>query len=196
MNSSEINVFQNLSESQKLHEAIIYATRAHHGQYRKGTDVDYISHPLEVLQILTLMGAGNALMIAGVLHDVAEDTCWTMEDIGNHFGMDVVKIVEGHTQIKDGTWEERKWNLIQKAENGSDEVKMLVLADKVSNLRSIASDILKDGDKVWEKFTVSREKQCWYYEEMAKKLASIKDLPGVSPVYEEMEQLRKTVFSL
>lgn len=194
--SSNEYAFQEIPDTQKIHEAIIFAARAHHGQYRKGTDIDYISHPLEVAQILTAMKASSDVILAGILHDVAEDTNQTLEDIKDLFGENVVEILKGHTQIKNASWEERKSDLIYKAQSGSCEVKMLVLADKVSNLRSLASDLFKDGEKIWQKFTVSKEKECWYYTEMAKAVVSIKMMPGVTAIYEEMEQLLKQVFLL
>ena len=44
-----------MRKNERLHEAILIAARAHQGQFRKGSDIDYITHPMEVLQILTAM---------------------------------------------------------------------------------------------------------------------------------------------
>ena len=78
----------------KLHDAIVFAAKAHKGQVRKGTDVDYITHPMEVLQILTQMGADGNLLIAGVLHDVVEDTDVTLDEVRELFGDDVATLVD------------------------------------------------------------------------------------------------------
>lgn len=56
-------------ERQLLHKAILFATQAHQGQKRKGSGLDYICHPLEVLQILTQCNASLPVLIAGALHD-------------------------------------------------------------------------------------------------------------------------------
>lgn len=177
----------------RIHEAIIFATRAHHGQLRKGTDLDYICHPLEVLQILTAMGAEPDTLIAGILHDVVEDTSEKLTKIRELFGESVANLVEGHTEDKADNWEARKSSLIRKLDGGSIELKELVLADKISNLRSIASDI-DHNEKVWEKFTVSKEKEQWYYEKMAEKLVELKEMPGAAGFYDEMETLIKQLF--
>lgn len=177
----------------QIHEAILFATKAHHGQVRKGTNVDYICHPMEVLQILTAMGAEPEVLIAGILHDVAEDTAETLTRIRELFGEKVAGLVEGHTEDKGADWEKRKLSLIQKAERGSVALKKLVLADKISNLRSMVSDISHD-ENVWEKFTVSKEKEQWYYEQTAEKLKELKAVPGVAEFYDEMEALIKKLF--
>ena len=56
-----------------LEEAICFATKCHSGQNRKGTDIPFILHPFEVMNILAGMNADNNLLIAGLLHDVSED---------------------------------------------------------------------------------------------------------------------------
>ena len=58
----------------KLHEAIRFAEEKHRAQKRKGTDIAYIIHPMEVLQILMGERCSIEVAIAGVLHDVLEDT--------------------------------------------------------------------------------------------------------------------------
>lgn len=177
----------------RIHEAILFATRAHHGQFRKGTDLDYICHPLEVLQILTVMGAETDTLIAGILHDVVEDTSEDLTRIRELFGENVANLVEGHTEDKAENWEMRKISLIEKMERGSIALKELVLADKISNLRSIASDI-SHHKSVWEKFTVPKEKEQWYYEKTAEKLVELKEVPGAAEFYDEMETLIKQLF--
>lgn len=63
-----------------LEEAIQYAVIKHSGQVRKGTDIPYIVHPLEVMTLLAAMRAEKETVIAGVLHDTIEDTDATYED--------------------------------------------------------------------------------------------------------------------
>lgn len=54
--------------TERIHKAVMYAEKAHAGQTRKGNDIPYIYHPMEVLQILTEMGCDEDVKIAGVLH--------------------------------------------------------------------------------------------------------------------------------
>ena len=59
----------------RLREAFRFAERAHHGQIRKGTDGSpYILHPIAVAMVLASAGAADDLLVAGLLHDVVEDT--------------------------------------------------------------------------------------------------------------------------
>ena len=75
-----------LLENEMLTNAIAYAVEMHKGGLRKGTNIPYIVHPLEVMHILFEMGADKKLMAAGVLHDTVEDTKATLEDIEERFG--------------------------------------------------------------------------------------------------------------
>ena len=70
-----------LLENEMLTNAITYAVKMHKGGLRKGTNIPYIVHPLEVMHILYEMGADKKLMAAGVLHDTVEDTEATLDEI-------------------------------------------------------------------------------------------------------------------
>ena len=56
-----------------LNEAIEFATKAHEGQFRKGTKRSYIVHPIEVADIVTTMTRDQEVICAAVLHDTIED---------------------------------------------------------------------------------------------------------------------------
>ena len=56
----------------KIHDAIIFATLKHQNQKRKGTEIPYIVHPMEVMQILTENGCSENVIVAGILHDTLE----------------------------------------------------------------------------------------------------------------------------
>lgn len=64
-----------------IFEAIEFATKAHAGQYRKGTGIPYITHPLGVSKILIENGCPEHVIVAGILHDTIEDTPVTFEEI-------------------------------------------------------------------------------------------------------------------
>ena len=149
--------------NQRLDDAIRFATERHAGQTRKGTNIPSILHPLEVLQILYSMRADTELLIAGVLHDTVEDTDTTLEEIRERFGADVADLVASNSEDKSKTWDERKQHTIEMLRGANHRVKQLILADKLSNLRSIAYDYRKVGDKLWERFNAPASKQAWYY---------------------------------
>ena len=180
--------------NEMLNEAIIYATDKHSGQVRKGTKKPYITHPLETMAILNYMQADNNLLIAGVLHDTIEDTNATYEEIEREFGKDVADLVGQHSEDKSKTWEERKQNAIDELKAAPIRVKMLVLADKVANLRSMCNDFKKCGDKLWERFNAPWDKQAWYYSEIQDALNELQSIPETSEIYWEMVARFKDLF--
>ena len=181
-------------ENYLLEKAIHFATSKHAGQLRKGTTIPYIVHPLETMNILRAMNADTNLLIAGLLHDTVEDTDTTAEKIAEIFGTDVAALVNGHSQEKSKTWEERKTHAIKELAEASRRMKMLVMADKVSNLRSIAADYRAIGDELWKRFNAPVEKQAWYYSGIQDSLWDMQLDPDAAPVYWEMAGLYKDVF--
>lgn len=78
--------------------AYTFANEAHRGQKRK-TGEDYIEHSLNTAFILTQMKVDVNTIIAGLLHDVPEDTNFTLEDVEKNFGTDVAFLVKGITKL-------------------------------------------------------------------------------------------------
>ena len=177
-----------------LNEAIEFAITKHAGQFRKGTVRPYIMHPLEVVQILEEMGADETLLMAGVLHDTLEDTDTTREEIQEQFGQAVVELVCGHTEDKSRSWQERKETAIQEVKDGDLSMKMLVLADKLSNIRDMWRDYKEVGETLWDRFHAPKERQAWYYQSMREALAPVQNLPQAAKAYKELEQLILEVF--
>ena len=181
-------------ENDRLSKAIIFATEKHNGQFRKATTTPYIMHPLEVLQILHSMKADTNLLIAGLLHDTIEDTDTTADEIKVLFGDDVAALVASHSEDKSKTWKERKEHTIKELAVASNRVKMLVLADKLSNLRSIAKDYSLIGDELWKRFNAPKEKQAWYYSNIQDALVNMQSLYACKGAYWEFVALFKDVF--
>ena len=121
------------STAVKLSRAIEFATRKHAKQRRKGSDIPYIMHPLETMSILQTMDADCSLLMAGVLHDVVEDTDTTIEMIIETFGEEVAELVGVHSDEQSKSWDERKEKAIDDTAKGSTRFRMLVLADKLAS---------------------------------------------------------------
>lgn len=153
---------------QKLDYAILFATKAHDGQRRKTDDVAMIFHPFTVGMILQRAGTSDNTVIAGILHDVVEDTKYTLADIENIFGKDVRNIVDEVTENKALEWKQRKTEAIEKVKNASFEGKMVECADKINNLETLYDLLQKKGDAVWNSFNKPYSEQKWYYTEMYK----------------------------
>lgn len=177
-----------------LEQAIRFASKKHAGQVRKGTDTPYIVHPLEVMTILMRMKADTNLMIAGLLHDTVEDTDTTVGEIEELFGQDVADLVSHHSEDKSKSWQERKETAINELKTADLRLKMLIMADKLSNLRSIAADYSEIGDELWDRFNAPVEKQSWYYSSIQDALYDMQDNPNTRDAYWEMVGKYKDVF--
>jgi guanosine-3',5'-bis(diphosphate) 3'-pyrophosphohydrolase len=119
------------------------AARWHANQKSKGADgAPYVNHLLEVAFLVAdATGAKDPnLIIAALLHDAIEDQDIQREEIAKRFGEDVGSLVQEMTDDKSLPSKERKRLQVEHAPRKSRRAKILKLADKVSNIRSIASD--------------------------------------------------------
>ncbi len=153
--------------SNRIQKAIVYATQKHAGQTRKGGNIPYIVHPMEVMQILSSMGCSDNVIIAGILHDTLEDTNATPEEIKELFGAEVLEIVEHESEDKSKTWKERKQHTIDTLKNAPQEVRLVCFADKLSNMRAMWQDLNNVGEKLWDRFNAGKKDIAWYYKSVA-----------------------------
>ena len=155
----------------KIEQAIQFAMEKHSGQLRKGKQKPYILHPLEAGAIVARYTTDEDVICAAFLHDTMEDTGVTLEELTEKFGEKVAGLVASVSEnMKEGyspndTWKERKVRTIQGLREGSREVKLIGLGDKLSNLREIASDYAEIGEELWRRFNCkSKYLQEWYYQ--------------------------------
>ena len=179
---------------EKILDAVDFASEAHKKQVKKASDIPYISHPLSVGLLLLKYRAKDSEAIAGILHDVIEDTDKTYEDILKEFGKEVADIVLECSEEKGLSWEERKQHHIEHAEHASTSTKRVMAADKLSNLYSIKKDYTKYGENFWHRFQRGKEKQKWYYSEMAKALEKNTDNKIVKELVNKMKVLLQEIF--
>jgi (p)ppGpp synthase/HD superfamily hydrolase len=156
-----------------IFKAIEFAARAHAGQYRKGTNIPYLVHPLGVAKILIEHSCPDHIVIAGILHDTIEDTPVTLDEIKQTFGWSIADLVEAASEPdKSDTWENRKNHTIGMLKTLSREATVLVLADKLDNIRAIREDYERDGEDLWSRFNRPKEQQKWYYENLVRVFAA------------------------
>lgn len=176
-----------------VNKAIEFATRAHEGQFRKGTTRPYIVHPLEVSEIVATMTSDEEVICAAVLHDTVED-CEdvTEEVIAQEFTDRIAQLVAQESEDKSKTWEERKGATIERMKTAPMEVKMIGLGDKLSNMRGIDKDYQEVGEEVWNRFR-KKDKQIigWYYKSLRDAFQST--FEG-NPVFAEYNSLVEKVF--
>jgi len=152
-----------------IDKAIIFATKAHQGQVRKVSESPFIMHPLAVGCLLADAGEEEAVIAAGILHDTVEDTDVTLADIRAEFGDVVATYVDGCSENKALSWEERKQNTIDFLEDASEAVCIVTCADKIHNLQVSAAGIQAEGEDFFVHFKKGYDEQKWYY-------GSIKDI--------------------
>ena len=126
-------------------KAFNFAKQAHKGVKRRSGE-PYILHPIAVAQIVcTEIGLGSTSICSALLHDVVEDTDYTVEDIANLFGPKIAQIVDGLTKISGGIFGDRA---SAQAENFkkllltmSDDIRVILIkiADRLHNMRTLGS---------------------------------------------------------
>ena len=89
-----------MRNSALIHKAIEFAVVKHKDQKRKGTELPYIVHPIEVMQILTASGCSDEMIVAGILHDTVEDTDATIDEVRALFGDKVARLVSAESETK------------------------------------------------------------------------------------------------
>jgi guanosine-3',5'-bis(diphosphate) 3'-pyrophosphohydrolase len=122
--------------------AASFAAFKHRTQRRQDADASpYINHPIELARVLAEHGGvtDTATLCAALLHDTVEDTETTPDELGREFGPEVQAIVEEVTDDKSLPKAERKRLQVEHAAHASDKAKLVKLADKICNLRDIAS---------------------------------------------------------
>ena len=149
-------------------QAIAYAAKMHGGAFRKGTDIPYIVHPMEAASIAATITTDDAVLAAAVLHDVIEDCGVSVEELEARFGRAVAELVLSETQLHSGdpreTWEIRKKEGLRVLAEGSREVRIIALGDKLSNMRAISRDYHQLGTALFDRFNQHDPcKHAWYY---------------------------------
>lgn len=167
-----------------IEKAIAFATQAHEGQFRKGTDRPFILHPLEVGEIVSGMTEDHEVICAAILHDVIEDCEGVTEEIiTKEFSPRIAQMVAQESEDKSKTWMERKTHTIEKLKSATWEIQMIGLADKLSNMRDIDRDYPKCGEELWNRFRMKDKNVIgWYYKSVQD---SLKDAMQNTEAYRE-----------
>ena len=128
-----------------IERAFKFAREAHKGIRRRSGE-PYILHPIAVARIVSQeIGLGSTSICSALLHDVVEDTEYTVEDIENHFGKKIASIVDGLTKISGGIFGDQA---SAQAENFrrllltmSEDIRVILIkmADRLHNMRTLGS---------------------------------------------------------
>ena len=167
-------------DTKKIFAAYEFANTAHTGQMRDSGE-PYIIHPIAVACILLDLGMDTDTICAGLLHDVAEDTEFSIEDISKKFGADVAMLVDGVTKLK-------KIPLLTKEEQTAENVRKILLAMS----EDIRVMIIKLADRIHNMRTLkyrAQDKQRATALETMNIYAPIAHRLGIRSIKEELEDL-------
>ena len=129
-------------DAEVLEKAFARASQLHEGQFRKSGE-PYIIHPMAVGKILAELGMDDHTIAAGLLHDVVEDTSYTINDVREEFGEDVAIMVDGVTKLTNlvyTTKEEAQAENVRKMFLAmSKDIRILIIkvCDRLHNMRTI-----------------------------------------------------------
>lgn len=180
-----------------LDRALEFAIKAHSGVERRGKGFPYIVHPMEAVSIVATITNDQEMLAAAALHDVIEDTDYTLDDIKKEFGERVAHLVSSETDlVVDGkseseSWKERKQYAIDRLAKLDRESKIVAIGDKLSNARAMLCDYKVMGEELWNKFHENDPKlHKWHYEGLRD---SLSDLKGTF-AYEEFCEIVDKLF--
>ena len=177
--------------SPDFQQALLYAARLHRGQRRKSSRTPYLGHLLGVVSLVLDCGGSETEATAALLHDAVEDQGGrtVLEEIRDLFGAEVAEIVDGctdaYTQPKP-PWKERKEGFLESLDTASPSIKLVSLADKVHNARSLHRGLVLHGPEIWGSFKGGKEGTLWYYRELVRRL-------GDSPCPYLVDEFRQLV---
>lgn len=183
----------------RIDDAIIFAVKAHGGINRKKTTIPYILHPMEAAAIVAGMTDDRDTIIGALLHDVIEDTKTTAEQLEGLFGERVATLVAAVSENKreseppEETWLIRKQETVDALNSTEDlAVKMIVVGDKLSNIRAMYRDYLAVGDELWQRFNQKNPRMhAWYYRAVMQATTELKE----HPAWQECNALVEKVFA-
>ena len=132
-------------------------------------------------------------MIAGVLHDVVEDTEVTIEDVEKRFGKKVAELVEAETVNQTIEWTERQHLMQDNVRNASPEVKAIKTADQLHQLNLFTDDLHAVSQANYIKLK-SIKKVYWKYEQLLKAIGTGWSHPILDDAYILLEKMKEKYF--
>lgn len=164
-----------------IEKAFNFAKEAHKG-VRRLSGEPYIMHPIAVAQIACEeIGLGSTSICAALLHDVVEDTDYTVEDIGNIFGPKIAEIVDGLTKISGGIFGDKASAQAESFKKllltMSDDIRVILvkISDRLHNMRTLGSQLPNKQYKI-------AGETLYIYAPLANRL-------GLNKIKEELEDL-------
>lgn len=152
--------------TERFDSALQWSSLKHRDQERKGTSIPYVSHLLAVSSLVMEHGGDEDQAIAALLHDAIEDQGVTDAEIDERYGKRVAEIVRACTDtdtVPKPPWRERKRAYIDHLADAPTDALLVSLADKTHNARCIATDVARDGEDYFTRFSGGVSGTRWYY---------------------------------
>lgn len=152
----------------KFLQGIALSEKAHRGQIRKGTTIEYFSHPLAVAADVLGRGGSYTQAIAGLCHDILEDSGPQFKEEIRALGHDVLAIVLDASDCIKGEgpklgWYIRKLEYLLNFQNKNPESFLVVACDKLHNSGATVHESHTIGYDCLTKFRAPPEMVCWYF---------------------------------
>jgi (p)ppGpp synthase/HD superfamily hydrolase len=182
-----------VERSPLVRSALATAAEAHAGQIRNGSGgMPYVEHPKMVTERLAAAGYADEVLAAGLLHDVVEDSDFTVEDLRERFGDAVAPLVAALSD--DGSIEsyrDRKREHRQRIEEVDGDALAIYAADKLTNSITLAEALAREGEAVADEFKVPLELKLEIWEEDAALLTRLDpELPFLADLEAALSRLR------
>ena len=177
----KIKSYNSFVDTNKVKDAFLFAKRAHVKQKRDSGE-PYISHPLEVANILAELKLDGPTITTALLHDTIEDTGTTYAEVKNKFGTEIAELVEGVTKLSRLENKKKEFTLAENfrklilATSKDIRVLLVKLADRLHNMRTIDA-------------VVSEEKKKRIAKETMEIYAPLANRIGMHNVRDELEDL-------
>lgn len=174
--------------SDAINHAFAFAAKHHDRQVRKGTKLPYLTHPANVAVILTRYGRDESTVVAGILHDVVEDSVrdgftrdMLEQRIGDKFGQNVLATLLAVTfrRVDDDGVElssdERRQDYLERLAKAGEPALWVCAADKVHNANTMLSDLRRtvDTNSVWSRFSGGRATSVKWYRDVLDRLEEV-----------------------
>jgi (p)ppGpp synthase/HD superfamily hydrolase len=174
--------------SDRVNHALAFAAKHHDKQVRKGTSLPYLTHPANVAIILTRFDCDLDTVVAGILHDVIEDSVrdgHTREDleerIGAKFGSDVLATALAVTERRiddegvDLSPEERKDDYLERLDRAPESARWVCAADQLHNSNGILADLKRTSfpETVWGRYNRGPDATAEWYRRVYERLSEV-----------------------
>jgi (p)ppGpp synthase/HD superfamily hydrolase len=166
--------------TERFEDALQFAAHLHASQKRKGTSVPYVAHLLSVTSLVLENGGDEDQAIAALLHDAVEDQGGmpTLQTIRKRYGERVARIVDGCSDSyvhPKPPWRKRKEEYLTHLRQADADIRLVSLADKLHNARSILRDLHQAGPQSLSRFNGGKAGTLWYYHSLVKIFRELDD---------------------